>query len=411
MKLRRRIVIAFVMILFVPVTLMLQAIYKTGEFRKEAMLTEAGPEVEAYTQMVTQSVLSLVILMIVLAVVMAIWLYRSVLQPITALRVSMNRMKEGDLDAPVPHEGDDEIDELCADFEDMRRHMKTLLEEKMAHEEEQKELISNISHDLKTPLTAIKGYAEGLLEGVAATPEKQEKYVRTIYQKANEMTTLVDELSMYTKIDSGTVPYNFLNLNLHEYLSDSVEDLKMDLELQNMDLAYFPDADQGVEVIADPEQLARVLGNIITNAVKYRDPEKKGLICIRTKDAGAYVRVEIEDNGKGISQKDLPNIFDRFYRTDASRNSRTGGSGLGLAIVKKIVEDHGGRIWAESTEGTGTTMILMLRKVHPGEMPDDPGVQREEPREDSGEMSPEKLLKQASKDAKQEARRERRNLK
>ena len=117
------------------------------------------------------------------------------------------------------------------------------------------------------------------------------------------------------------------------------------------------------KVIADPEQMRRVINNIISNSVKYMD-KKQGEIDIRILDEVDSIRVEIEDNGKGISPKDLPQIFERFYRTDASRNSSQGGSGIGLSIVKKIIEDHGGYIWATSKEGEGTCMHFVLRKYH-----------------------------------------------
>ena len=116
-----------------------------------------------------------------------------------------------------------------------------------------------------------------------------------------------------------------------------------------------------MKIIADAEQIKRVIHNIVNNSVKYMD-KPKGLINLRIKDVGDFIQVELEDNGKGIAMKDLPNIFERFYRTDASRNSSKGGSGIGLAIVKKIVEEHGGKIWANSREGTGTTMSFVLRK-------------------------------------------------
>lgn len=114
-------------------------------------------------------------------------------------------------------------------------------------------------------------------------------------------------------------------------------------------------------MIADAEQMKRVINNIISNSVKYLD-KRRGIINIRIKDRGDFIQVEIEDNGKGIAQKDLPYIFDRFYRTDSSRNSSQGGSGIGLSIVRKIIEDHGGRIWATSRESTGTVMHFVLRK-------------------------------------------------
>ena len=117
-------------------------------------------------------------------------------------------------------------------------------------------------------------------------------------------------------------------------------------------------------VIADGEQIRRVIHNIISNAIKYMDKQNgmKGIIQIRVKDVGDFVQVEIEDNGKGIAAKDLPYIFDRFYRTDVSRNSSKGGSGIGLSIVRKIMEDHGGKVWATSREGIGTIMYFVLRK-------------------------------------------------
>ena len=142
---------------------------------------------------------------------------------------------------------------------------------------------------------------------------------------------------------------------------DCAEELSLDLEEKNIELTYFNYLEEDVVIIADVEQLKRVVNNIINNSVKYMD-KRRGVINIRIKDAGDFVEVDIEDNGKGIAVKDLPYIFDRFYRTDASRNSSQGGSGIGLSIVKKIIEDHGGRIWATSRENTGTVMCMVFRK-------------------------------------------------
>ena len=223
-----------------------------------------------------------------------------------------------------------------------------------------RELISNISHDLKTPLTAIKGYAEGIMDGVADTPEKVDKYLRTISTKAGDMTTLVEELSIYSKIDCNNVPYTFVNINLGNFFNDCIEELSLDLELKDIEMSYFNYTDSHMAVAVDAEQLKRVVNNIIGNSVKYIGG--KGIINVRIKDAGNEIQIEVEDSGKGIDQRDLPYIFDRFYRTDASRNSSQGGSGLGLAIAKKIIEDHGGRIWASSKKGVGTTIYFTLKK-------------------------------------------------
>ena len=188
-----------------------------------------------------------------------------------------------------------------------------------------------------------------------------EKYIRTIYNKANEMDTLLNELTLYAKIDTNRIPYNFAKINVSEYFNDCVEEIGLDLETKNIRLAYFNYVDENVLIIADPEQLRRVIHNIIGNSIKYLD-KQQGFINIRIKDVGDFIQVEIEDNGRGISARDLPYIFDRFYRADASRNSATGGSGIGLSIVKKIIEDHGGKIWATSKESIGTVMYFVIRK-------------------------------------------------
>jgi signal transduction histidine kinase len=166
---------------------------------------------------------------------------------------------------------------------------------------------------------------------------------------------------LYSGIDNNRIPYNFLRLNVADYFGDCVEEVGLDLESKNIELNYANYVDADTIVIADPEQMKKVINNIISNSVKYMDKEH-GVIDIRILDEIDSIQVEIEDNGKGIAQKDLQKIFDRFYRTDASRNSTQGGSGIGLSIVKKIIEDHGGYIWASSHEGEGTCMHFVLRK-------------------------------------------------
>ena len=188
-----------------------------------------------------------------------------------------------------------------------------------------------------------------------------DRYVRTIYNKTNEMDHLINELTFYSKIDTNKIPYTFSKINVANYFRDCVEEVGLELEARGIELGYFNFVDEDVMVIADAEQMKRVINNIISNSVKYLD-KPKGFINIRVKDVGDFIQVEIEDNGKGIAKKDLPYIFDRFFRADTSRNSATGGSGIGLSIVRKIIEDHGGKIWATSKEETGTIMYFVLRK-------------------------------------------------
>lgn len=308
-----------------------------------------------------ESIIAFILIIGLTAAILTWWIYRGMVRPLNVLRTATHRMRDGDLNFSIQVNSDDEIGMLCSDFEDMRRRLKELIEVRLGYEIQMRELISNISHDLKTPLTAIEGYTEGIMDGVADTPEKMEKYLKTIHRKAKDMTSLVDELSFYSKIDNNTMPYTFVNLNLEQYFSDCISEVTLDLEVKSIELGYFNYTEKSLMVQVDAEQLKRVINNIVGNAVKYMD-KKKGIINVRILDAGEFVKVQFEDNGKGIPEEDLPYIFDRFYRTDSSRNSATGGSGLGLAISKKIIEALGGTVWAESKEGVGTSICFTLKK-------------------------------------------------
>lgn len=297
----------------------------------------------------------------------AVDLYKCIVSPIAQIKKGTKLIKEGNLDLDIKVKAVREMEDLANDFNEMRQRLKLQAEEKVRYDSESKELISNISHDLKTPITAVKGYVEGIIDGVADTPEKMDKYIKTIYNKANEMDRLINELTFYSKIDTNRIPYTFTKINVESYFNDCIDEVGFDLESKNIELTYVNYAPVETQIIADAEQLKRVINNIVGNSIKYLD-KTKGFINIRIKDDKEYIQVEIEDNGKGIGASDLPYIFDRFYRTDASRNSAKGGSGIGLSIVKKIIEDHGGEIWATSKEMTGTVMYFKLRKYQEVQM-------------------------------------------
>ncbi|MBQ9765092.1 MAG: HAMP domain-containing histidine kinase [Lachnospiraceae bacterium] len=299
--------------------------------------------------------------MAITAMLMTAWIYRSIFFPLKKLQKATHEIREGNLDYSLNDISNNEIGELCQDFESMRERLRENALEKLKYDQENRELISNISHDLKTPITAIKGYVEGIMDGVADTPEKMDRYIRTIYNKAMDMDRLIEELTFYSKIDANRIPYSFDKVNVERYFRDCVEELAIDLGERGISMKYSNEADESIVIIADPEQLRKVINNIVGNSTKYLG-DKKGHISIHISDAGDFVQIDIADNGKGIAQKDLPYIFERFYRTDASRNSMQGGSGIGLSIVRKIVEDHGGKIWALSKEGEGTTMCMVFRK-------------------------------------------------
>ena len=377
MKLKTRIIVGFVAIILLPLLLFSASLYGFSQTQakhvQESSSQDSDSSQMVYDISLPQSsssqvklmakdmILTATIILVFTALSVGLWIYRSIAVPLVKLKKATKNIKEGNLDFVLEVEGNDEFSQLCQDFEEMRKRLKESTEEKILMDKENKELISNISHDLKTPITAVKGYVEGIMDGVADTPEKMDRYVRTIYNKTNEMDHLINELTFYSKIDTNRIPYTFSKLNVEDYFSDCAEELGLEMETRGIELVYANYVEKGVQVIADGEQIRRVIHNIVSNAIKYME-KPRGIIQLRVKDVGDFIQVEIEDNGKGIAAKDLPYIFERFYRTDVSRNSSKGGSGIGLSIVKKIMEDHGGKVWATSRLGIGTIMYFVLRK-------------------------------------------------
>lgn len=291
---------------------------------------------------------------------------RSIIKPLYSLKRSAEQISEGMLDGEVKPMNKDEIGEVSAAFETMRRRLKGSIEERLQEEENRKRLLSHISHDLKTPITAIKGYIEGILDGVANTQEKQDKYLRTVYRKATDMDRLIDELFLFSKLDMHHVVYDFKPIDIRRFIMHYADDQQIDLEKAGISLAL-----QGIEgeplmVAADTEKLSRVFHNIIGNSVKYMtdetiDAERRIVISLRGLPGG-YVQFELRDNGPGVSPEALPMLFDQFYRTEQSRSTETGGSGLGLAIVKQIVQGHGGHVEAKLPTDGGLAITVTLRQ-------------------------------------------------
>lgn len=336
--------------------------FPDGEEGSLYLVTNVLDVIPEIKSMIFEMFFTSVLILFITGAFLTVWVYQSIWRPLGKLQEATKKIRDGNLDFTLEIEDDDEIGQLCQNFEEMRLRLKESTEEKIQYDKENKELISNISHDLKTPITAIKGYVEGIMDGVASSPEKLDKYIRTIYNKANDMDRLIDELTFYSKIDTNKIPYTFSKINVANYFRDCIDEVGLELEARGVELGYFNYVDEDVMVIADAEQMKRVINNIIGNSLKYMD-KKNGIINIRIRDVGDFIQIGIEDNGKGIGPKELPYIFDRFYRTDSSRNSSKGGSGIGLSIVKKIIEDHGGKIWATSKEGIGTEIHFVLRKI------------------------------------------------
>lgn len=244
---------------------------------------------------------------------------------------------------------------------EMKETIDNIEEERLETQSMNRELISNITHDLKTPITSIKGYVEGIMDGVADSPEKMEHYIRTIYTKTNDMDRMINELTMYSRIETKSIPYQFNIISVRDYFDDCAEEVSFDVGSKGIEFRYESQISENCRISADAEQLKRVIDNVISNSVKYAK-KAEPYIILRVYQQERSVFVEIEDNGKGIATKELEKVFERFYRTDASRNSTMGGSGIGLSIAKRIVEDHDGRIWATGDIDAGVCIHMELKR-------------------------------------------------
>ncbi|WP_134685740.1 sensor histidine kinase [Brevibacillus migulae] len=286
---------------------------------------------------------------------------RSIIKPIYALKQAALQIKEGNLDHEVTAHKKDEIGELSTAFEEMRCRLKESIHLQLQYEENRKQLLSNISHDLKTPITGIKGCVEGILDGVAHTKEKQAKYLNMIYKKANDMDRMIEELFLYSKLDMKRLPFHFEELDIVTFIKDYVEEIRLDPQMKGVFVTLSSENDEPILIWADREKLNRVMMNIVDNSLKHMRGEVRE-IRMELVDTAQEITVKIADNGSGIEPEALPHIFERFYRAEPSRSPANGGSGLGLAIVKHIIDEHGGRIWAESAVGRGTTVAFTLPK-------------------------------------------------
>ncbi|TVX88324.1 sensor histidine kinase [Paenibacillus agilis] len=325
-------------------------------------------ELSPYTAL-TQNLFPVLIglLFVIIAVANGLLYYfvtRSITKPLSRLRESAEKIRDGDLNFEIASGSNDEVGQLSQAFEDMRQRLKESIDLQLQYEDNRKQLIANISHDLKTPLTTIKGYIEGIRDGVPDTQEKMDKYTGTIFSKVVHMDQMIDELFLFSKLDLKRLPFTFEEVDLALFLKDCVDEYRLDLMSRGIEIEL-NEPDNGTRPIiakVDREKLMRTMNNIISNSIKHMDKAYKKIeIRYEPHSNDNVVTVAISDNGIGIEPEAVPFIFDRFYCADPSRTQ--GGSGLGLAIAKQIVHGHSGEIWAESEQGQGTVITFTLQRI------------------------------------------------
>ncbi|WP_424765539.1 sensor histidine kinase [Paenibacillus sp. sgz302251] len=333
--------------------------YRNGERGTVFIISQIDPIIYFIRKYFPTLFFALLCVLVLTHIFLTTFMSKNIIRPLQALRNAAREIKEGNYDFKLHVSGRDEIGQLGIAFEEMRSRLQQSIRVQLQYEKNRKELIANISHDLRTPLTAIRGYVDGIMDGIADTPEKSAKYMRTIAVKADEMDNLIEELFLYSKLDLDRQPFQFELVNLDSFLQDWAEELQF--ELGKKAIMFNADIRLNSEIIVslDRDHFKRVLGNIVQNSVRFidkSDPE----IHLNAYRKGGEAVIEIADNGIGIDSGALPHIFERFYRADESRNAHTGGSGLGLAIAKQIMDGHDGIITASSEPGIGTTIELRL---------------------------------------------------
>jgi len=308
----------------------------------------------------------LILFLVAIVIISAITTYilsKNIVKPLTQLENAALQIRKGNYDFKINTTAKDEIGDLSRTFEETRKQLKETEKIKRKYENNRNELISNISHDLKTPITTIKGYIEGIIDGIPSSKEKKDKYLKTIYQNTVNMESLINELFLLSELELKELPLNFVPIDIKAYLTDCVEELKFYLTEKGITLKFDADYHEKELVYADREKIKRVILNIINNAVNHKasiDPT----ITITLSEKKEEAQIEIRDNGQGIPEKSLNNIFERFYKADEARSTNASGTGLGLYIAKEIVMSHEGKIWAKSQEGKGTSIFFTLKKTN-----------------------------------------------
>ena len=299
---------------------------------------------------------------IITNIIYSVKLSKSLATPLSKLKTAVGEISGGNLNYAIIEEGDEEIREVSRALDQMRLKLEESITTQIKYDDNRKMLVSSISHDLKTPITSIKGYVEGILDKVADTPEKQEKYLKTIYHKAIQVDLMIDDLLLYSKLDLNQIPFHFEKTDIIKYFEDCIEEIEADMQRDGIDISFEKTIPDETYVSIDRMQIKRVILNLLENAAKYKSPDRECQIKITLRQTAEFVIMEIKDNGIGIPKANLPFIFDRFYRADTAR-TKAEGSGLGLAIARQIVEGHGGKIWAGSRENEGTEFMISIKKI------------------------------------------------
>jgi signal transduction histidine kinase len=335
-----------------------KAVQLHGQFIGTMFIAEPEPNgVTPFLTTVNSYIFLAGIAISLVVVLFSLALARSFTRPIERLTKAAERVKHGQYTERVTEStSEDELGTLAQTFNEMAAQIEADVNELRSQEQARRELIANIAHDLTTPLTAIQGFSEALADDMLPDAQTRQETAQRIAREVQRLRRLVADLQNMTALESGRVRLDLAPLGMHSLIDETLSVIAP--ECENTGITVLNQTDYTPTVLADSDRITQVLLNLLDNA--RRHTPAGGTITVRATKEGYELRVWVSDTGKGIDAKDLPHIFERFYRADRSRAAATGGSGLGLAIVKAIITAHGGKVWAQSEPGKGTTIFFTL---------------------------------------------------
>lgn len=302
----------------------------------------------------------IIVAALIATIVLGVKIFHAMIGPVNELKQVVQRMSDGNVKTPIYYSKEDEFSPVFEQIDQMRIRLYDSITQQVTQEKERQEMIASITHDLKTPITSIRGYAEGLLDGIAEKPEKRRKYLQIIIEKASDLNKMAETIKDFSRLEVNQLPIDAKSYAAKSLLYDIIQETacyKEHIETST----DFSQINSQTFIRIDPSQTRRVIGNIIENSIRYRkgniakvditgyENEKRVILCFA-------------DFGQGIKEKDIEKIFERFYRSDEARRNSGEGSGLGLSICKQIQQAQKGDIWARENPEGGLFMYLSFFK-------------------------------------------------
>lgn len=323
----------------------------------------AGGKLNFHKEIKKEVIIAGVVLIIVISLILFVFYFlrltRKFSNYLEEIVIGIDRVAEGKFDNKIPVKGQDEFAHIAVRFNRMAEDIQILMENERTNEKTKNELITNVAHDLRTPLTSILGYLDLVTQKKDnLEPEVREKYIKVALDKSRRLEKLVKDLFTYTKFSEGAVKFNPIAIDMVKFMQQMMDEFYPSFEENNLTYSFQTNSKRAV-VEVDGDLLARAIANLLGNAIKYGKDGKK--IEAELEERRDEVEIRIINYGEIIPEKDIENIFNKLYRVENSRSRETGGTGLGLAIVKRVVTMHGGKIFVKSNF-EGTTFKLILKK-------------------------------------------------